>query len=69
MRSSAGRLFDRILEIEFDSEHFQVPWNEVTAEEVKGLQILKGERDKYMEEQRKNAEAEHDMRRRARGRY
>jgi predicted RNA-binding Zn-ribbon protein involved in translation (DUF1610 family) len=51
--SSAGRLFERVLELEFDCAHFAVPWNEVTAEEVKGLQALKEERDRYQREQQR----------------
>lgn len=49
--SNAGRLFERLLELEFDAAHFSIPWNDVTAEEVRGLQILKEERDRYQREQ------------------
>jgi hypothetical protein len=42
--SVAGRLFERVLELEFDTEHFSIPWSDVTAEEVRGLQVLKEER-------------------------
>ena len=49
--SSAGRLFERVLELEFDAAHFAIPWSDVTAEEVRGLQILKEERDRYQREQ------------------
>jgi predicted RNA-binding Zn-ribbon protein involved in translation (DUF1610 family) len=49
--SSAGRLLDRLLELEFSAAHFDVPWTDVTAEEVRGLQILKDERDRYQREQ------------------
>lgn len=52
--SGAGRLFERLLELEFDCAHFSVPWNEVTAEEVRGLQVLKEERERYLREQQKN---------------
>lgn len=52
--SRAGWLFERALELEFDVNNFKVPWEEVTAEEVKALQILKSERDKYRLEQAKN---------------
>jgi predicted RNA-binding Zn-ribbon protein involved in translation (DUF1610 family) len=54
--SHAGRLFERVLELEFDSTNFSVPWADVTAEEVKGLQILKDERDKYQRERAKRDE-------------
>ncbi len=50
-RSAAGRLFERLLELEFDAAHFSIPWSDVTAEEVRGLQILKEERDRYQREQ------------------
>ena len=49
--SSAGRLFERVLELEFDATHFAIPWSDVTAEEVRGLQILKEERDRYQRDQ------------------
>jgi hypothetical protein len=48
--SNAGRLFERLLELEFDAAHFSIPWSDVTAEEVRGLQILKEERDRYQRE-------------------
>jgi predicted RNA-binding Zn-ribbon protein involved in translation (DUF1610 family) len=48
--SAAGRLFERLLELEFDAAHFSIPWSDVTAEEVRGLQILKEERDRYQRE-------------------
>lgn len=49
-QSPAGQLFERVLELEFACENFEVPWGEVTAEEVKGLQILRDERSKYQRE-------------------
>lgn len=48
--SAAGRLFERVLELEFDAAHFSIPWSDVTAEEVRGLQILKEERERYQRE-------------------
>ena len=51
LHSNAGRLFERLLELEFDAAHFIIPWSDVTAEEVRGLQILKEERDRYQREQ------------------
>jgi predicted RNA-binding Zn-ribbon protein involved in translation (DUF1610 family) len=54
--SHAGRLFERVLELEFDTKNFSVPWSDVTAEEVKGLQILKDERDRYQRERAKEEE-------------
>jgi hypothetical protein len=41
--------------LEFDATHFSIPWSDVTAEEVRGLQILKEERDRYQREQSKRA--------------
>ena len=49
--SRAGRLFERVLELEFSCNNFVVPWSDVTAEEAVGLQILKDERDRYQREQ------------------
>jgi hypothetical protein len=49
--SNAGRLFERVLELEFDVEHFAVSWGEITAEEVRGLQVIKEERDRFKREQ------------------
>jgi hypothetical protein len=40
-----------VLELEFDAAHFSIPWSDVTAEEVRGLQILKEERDRWQREQ------------------
>ena len=51
--SAAGRLFERVLELEFACDNFSVPWADVTAEEVKGLQILKDERDRFQRERNK----------------
>jgi hypothetical protein len=52
--SDAGRLFGRVLELEFACDHFAVPWSDVTAEEVKGLQVLKDERNRYERDLRKD---------------
>jgi hypothetical protein len=49
--SHSGRLFERLLDLEFDASHFSIPWSDVTAEEVRGLQILREERDRYQREQ------------------
>jgi hypothetical protein len=45
--SRAGRLTDRVLQMEFSSERFRIDWESVTAEEARCLQILKAEREKY----------------------
>ena len=52
--SAAGRLFERVLELEFACDNFAVPWADVTAEEVKGLQILKDERDRFERDRKKH---------------
>ena len=46
----------RLLELEFDAAHFSIPWGDVTAEEVRGLQILQEERDRYWHEQAQEEE-------------
>lgn len=51
--SAAGRLFERVLELEFACANFAVPWSEISAEEVKGLQVIKEERDRYQRDQQK----------------
>jgi hypothetical protein len=48
--SQAGRIMERILDLEFTLDHLSVRWDEVTAEEVKGIQILKDERESYKRE-------------------
>ena len=54
--SAAGRLFERILELEFACKHFAVSWGDVRAEEAQGLQILEAEREKYRAEQSQDVE-------------
>jgi hypothetical protein len=49
--STAGRLLDRVLHLDFLAANFKIPWNEVTAEEVTALRILREERDQYQREQ------------------
>jgi hypothetical protein len=50
-RSHAGRLLERLLQLDFIfPPGSALPWGEVTAAEVKGLQILRQERDKYQQE-------------------
>ncbi len=52
--SNAGRLFERLLDLEFDVARFSIPWTDVTAEEVRGLQILQEERDRSLREAKKD---------------
>lgn len=50
-RSVAGRLLERVLQLDFIfPPGSALPWAEITAAEVKGLQILRQERDKYQRE-------------------
>lgn len=37
--SVAGRLFERVLELEFDAAHFSVPWSDITTEEVREVSV------------------------------
>jgi len=53
--SSAGRLLERVLQLDFNTEHFAVSWADVSAEEVRGLQILKEERNRWDREKRDEA--------------
>lgn len=47
-----------MLDLEFDVEHFAVPWGDITAEEVKGLQVLREERNRAQQELAKQHERE-----------
>jgi predicted RNA-binding Zn-ribbon protein involved in translation (DUF1610 family) len=51
--SAAGRLLNRLTDLEFDVAKFRVDWADVTAEEALGLRILGDERDRYQREQAK----------------
>jgi len=53
LHSDAGRLLDRILELEFAAATFAIPWTDVTAEEGLGMKILKEERARYQVERAK----------------
>lgn len=48
--SSAGRLFSRVLELEFDIKHGSSVWDEMTVEETAGIKILEDERQKAQQE-------------------
>ncbi len=48
---NAGRLFERLLELEFATKHCGVAWTDVTAEEIRGLQILNEERERFHRDQ------------------
>lgn len=50
-RSAAGRLLERILQLDFIfPPGAALPWSSLTVAEVKGLQILRQERDNYQRE-------------------
>jgi hypothetical protein len=50
-RSQAGRLLERVLQLDFVfPAGSALPWGELTCADVKGLQILRQERDKYQRE-------------------
>lgn len=65
--SPAGRLLERVLELDFDTQRFAVPWGDVTAEEAMALKVLVQERDKWTAELRKREADDADMRRRVEG--
>ena len=46
----AGQTMSRLLELDFMADRFRIGWGEVTAEEVRGLQVLKEERDRFQRE-------------------
>lgn len=43
---------ERVLELDFAVSCLKVDWDEVTAEEVFGLKILRQERDRFIHEKR-----------------
>ena len=58
--SPAGRLLERVLDLDFDTQRFQVDWSDISAEEAAALKILAQERDKWNREEtdRQRDEAE-----------
>lgn len=50
--SHAGRLLNNALELDFEMENLSIPWDEVSAEDVKAVQILRNERMRFQEEVR-----------------
>ncbi len=48
--SSAGRLFSRVLDLEFDIKHGSSVWDEMTVEETIGVRTLEDERSKAQQE-------------------
>lgn len=60
--SRAGHLLDRVLDLDFNIQNLSVPWGQVSAEEIKALQVLHIERDKYRAELFKRHQEEREMR-------
>jgi hypothetical protein len=61
--SPAGRLLERVLELDFDTQRFSIDWADVTAEEAMALKVLVQERDKWTAELRKREQDESEMQR------
>lgn len=65
-----GRLMDYVLRLDFNADTFNISWDQVSAEEVLGLQILRDERRKYQlekqDEERQRQEEEARFRNRQR---
>lgn len=65
--SPAGRLLERLLDLDFAVKHFRVDWGQISAEEVAGLKILDQERTKkQIEDQKSDQERAMDEMRRER---
>lgn len=60
--TEAGRLLNRVLEIDFAASNLSLSWNEITAREARGLQILWDERNKRRAELDKRAHEENERR-------
>ena len=65
-QTAAGRLLERVLELDFETRRFKIDWSEVTAEEAVGLKVLEQEREKWRDEQMRDRQEkwEEEMRRR-----
>lgn len=63
--SRAGKLLTRLIQLDFTVDRFRLGWSDVTAVEARGLQVLKEERDRIAEEQRKEMEREAALRNRS----
>lgn len=61
LHSDAGRLLNHVLDLEFSIEKFKMDWSDVTAEEVKALQILTEERQKHQQEEREKDDQDRAM--------
>lgn len=62
--SPAGRLLERVLDLDFSVKHLRVGWDAVTVEEVAGLKILDQERAKKLTEDQKSEQEKWEMQRR-----
>lgn len=56
--TGAGRTMGRVLEMDFIADRFRVGWDEVSVEDVRGLQVLKQERDRWEKEKRDRMDRE-----------
>ena len=62
MRSStAGRLLDRVLDLEFDLKHFRMSRDEVSCEERDALKTLEHERGKWEQEESRRMMEEREI--------
>jgi coenzyme F420-reducing hydrogenase delta subunit len=48
--SRAGQAMNRLIDLDFMVERFRIGWDEISAEEVRGLQILTEERERQKSE-------------------
>ena len=60
--SRAGRLLDRVLELDFAMNNLAIPWSDVTVEEMRGVRVLREERDRYQRELQEEALREQRLR-------
>lgn len=64
MSTPAGRLLERVLDLDFDTKHFRIDWSDITAEEAMALKILEQERAKYERESAVRTREEAEMQQR-----
>ena len=63
--SPAGRLLERVLELDFDLKHFKLTLSDITVEERDALSILEQERSKWDKEESDRRRDEWDQQRRS----
>ena len=54
--SGAGAQLGRLIDLEFAVEKLGVRWDEISARDVRGLRVLKEERDRFSTEKQKGPE-------------